>query len=557
MSIRSKKKVGLIIKNNYLIAVEVENTKTGPILSNYSKVYLEDGIIENGMVVTDTETFKHAIHELLAKGIGGSISGKNLCISLPDDKIFEHELVIPKAKINDENFIKNIAKDFIPIELNDSVFDYKITGEDSDGKNFIINFVAAQSTLAQSLIDNMKLAGINIVCIDVDSYSFMRMYDNHYIKNGHDTLMINMDPERDLIAIKTIGGSAYKTILYKDSEESLRKAKAVTGLSTNEEVMSLLLSERNEQVIETSDREAMITANSQDVQNIQTRIENLIAVVESKENIKIERVFIAGPMSRMPGIVEMLQQLFPSAEIKNKVEFMSIPNEIEDDVLEGIGLCIQNEEKEGNTRINLLTESRKDELIVADLMPRLKKYLLFSSTVLMLIAIWVSIQASKDFLQFKISAQEAIVLNEQALNPYITGIVKKTEKTRKLERQIISIMDDTIPVTVIMNIIDNLNTNGTSIVNFSFLTSGQTETIEGSLRAKTANRSITEKLVEDLEAMEIFSEVSSPLSNLVGKGERFINIQLTVDRKKAIEIYNADKQAPVDNEINPETTNNE
>ena len=57
------------------------------------------------------------------------------------------------------------------------------------------------------------------------------------------------------------------------------------------------------------------------------------------------------------------------------------------------------------------------------------------------------------------------------------------------------------------------------------------------LRGKSISREETEKFILALENDSYFSNVLSPLSNLVGKGERFINMDLNVVPEKVIEDY--------------------
>lgn len=143
--------VGLIIKDQSLSVVKVEIENDKPNVTNYSKILLEEGIIVNGCIILNKEGFKTAVKKLLASGVGGAIKTKNLLVAIPEEKVFSHSIIIPKDKINDTDFIKEAAKDFIPIELNRAVFDYKIIHEDTNNKTLTLSFVAIQNSIAEPI----------------------------------------------------------------------------------------------------------------------------------------------------------------------------------------------------------------------------------------------------------------------------------------------------------------------------------------------------------------------------------------------------------------------
>ena len=178
MTIKNHKCVGLIIKNRSLSVVEVESKNGIPVVTNYSKILLEEGIVENDCIILNKEGFQEAVKKLLADGVGGPISTSTLHVSLPEEKIFSHQITIFKEKVDDVEYIKEVAGDFIPIELSQAVFDYKAVHEDPSGKTVTINFVATQDRIIQPILETLKEIGLEVTTINVDIYCLIKSFHN-------------------------------------------------------------------------------------------------------------------------------------------------------------------------------------------------------------------------------------------------------------------------------------------------------------------------------------------------------------------------------------------
>ena len=127
---------------------------------------------------------------------------------------------------------------------------------------------------------------------------------------------------------------------------------------------------------------------------------------------------------------------------------------------------------------------------------------------------------------------------EKAQNPYLTQAAKATQQKKLLENQILTITSDSFPSSVVIDKIDDYNINGIGIVNLSYSLNKQGD--HGlRLRAKVENRELTEEFISSLEDITFFKEVDSPLSNLVGKGERFVNIDFILDVQSIVNAYEA------------------
>ena len=120
-----KNTFGLAISNSLLTAVELSYGKAGLRVINFSKLELEPGIVDDDCIIVNPEAFKDALMKLMLEAKNGPITSHNVIIMIPEEKTFSHSLSVPKEKEEDEDFIINAARDFIPITLDEAVIDYK------------------------------------------------------------------------------------------------------------------------------------------------------------------------------------------------------------------------------------------------------------------------------------------------------------------------------------------------------------------------------------------------------------------------------------------------
>ena len=157
------------------------------------------------------------------------------------------------------------------------------------------------------------------------------------------------------------------------------------------------------------------------------------------------------------------------------------------------------------------------------------------------ILVFSGIFTSKAYLSYKVSSQEAAFLSEKTMNPYLRGAAQEIQQETQLANQITSILNSSVPGSKAMEIFDYYNTNGITLVNVICNINTNKE-VEIRMRAKAASRFETEKIIIEFENNPYFTKIISPLSNLVGKGERFINIDLKLNTKEIISAYKQTKE---------------
>lgn len=555
--------VGLIIKDRSLAAVEVENNKNGPSITNYSKILLEEGIVANGCIILNKESFQEAVKKLLSNGVGGPIKTDEILISLPEERVFSHEIEIPREKVNDADFIKVAARDFIPIELNKAVFDYNVIGENTEAKTLNVNFIATQNSIAESIMKALKEIRLNVVRLNVDINCFVRSFHNSLNQGEGDFLVVNLNIEQDFFAINSEKDGITKLICKADKKEMIDKIKALHNLSTTSEVEELLIKFRKGEGLTEEQRTELKVSFREYLERLKTKIRQLVSAAEAKSEVEIHNIYLTGIFSGLPGVEESVAELLPDIPIKKGVTYTEVPVEIEEDALQGIGLCLGNTLEKDKGCYNLIPQNKKDELNLARVSPKIKILSMVLSLLLIVFSIQIGLKAARNYLDYKITSQEVSIYNEQALNPYVTQVARIKQQKKQNESQILSLLNDALPVSILMSDLNVYNTNGLTMVNITFNDNPALNTSDISVRAKTSNRDETEKFIASLEESPLYSEVDSPLSNLVGKGERFISVGLTVDKEVIIESYRAQFEAAQESaktpsnpqEVTPEENN--
>jgi len=551
MGTKKFKCVGLIIRDRSLSAVEVESNKNGPTITNYSKILLEEGIVANGCVILNKESFQEAIKKLMVDGIGGPMKTNDVLISLPEEKVFSHEVEIPKERINDVDFIKGAAKDFIPIELNKAVFDYKIACANRDDKTITLDFVATQDTIAQSITKALEDVRLNVIGMNVDINCFVRSFGNEINQTEGDFLLIGLNIERDIFAVSSEKEGVTKLICKADKTEMIDKIKALFSLSTTDEVQQFLVKLKQGEGLSEEQKVGLKNSFKEYLENLSAKIKQVITAAESKEPVEIHTIYLTGILSGLPGIEETIASLLPEITIKKSVQYTDIPAEIEEDALQGIGLCLGNSVGGNKSCFNLLPQNRKDEINLAKVSPKLKTLSVILAALLMIFNIQMGLKTAKSYLSYRISSQEVAIYNEQALNPYVTQIARIKQQKKQNEEQILSLINDALPVSNIISHLDSHNKNGVTMVNITYNEAPTLNTSDLSVRARTANRNETEKFIKSLEESPLYTAIESPLSNLVGKGERFISVGLSVDKESIIEAYKAQFESAMQDSDSP------
>jgi hypothetical protein len=238
----------------------------------------------------------------------------------------------------------------------------------------------------------------------------------------------------------------------------------------------------------------------------------------------------------------MLKEVFEGCTVHSSFSYIDLDEKTTSLYPEAIGLALRAVLPPSETEdINLLPIAKKQKLIAETMTPKVFRWLMVTALLLGALLVFLGIQTVRGYLDLQLSRKELGISTEKATSPYLTTVAQTTAQQTQLENQIRKILKEAIPAEAIIRKLDGYNVDGIAMVNASYRLEKKSI---GSIRvrAKTDSRESTERFIEDLEQDDAYKTVFSPLSNLVGKGERFINVDLTLDVPGYIEQV-AEKQA--------------
>lgn len=527
-----KNTFGLDITSNAITAVELSYKKNILKVINYGRVELNPGIVEDDSIIIDKAEFKEALTHLMKNGFGGPFTSRDVIISISESKTFAHHLAIPAEKAEDRGFIINTAKDFVPIELTQAVVDYKKI-EVKEGKAYF-EFVAVQRSIIESLTEALAETGLRVVGIDIGKNSVIRACDNILNHKDGDKLVMDIGEDKTVLSVKTRAGDIYTV------------NSAITGSVLTEKLikeMKILASDAQQLLknrISASEEQNKYTAIKnvfkEELGEIEKKIRELVKIVENREGVNISVVRPVGSFSCVPGLKELLAALFPESEIAERLEYIKLDENTELNYIKAIGLALKAVLPEAdNKEPDLLPEEIKEELYSERLAPALNRNVTIITIAITLLMTVFGIFFTKAYLVYDTEAKKAAIVLEKAQNPYLNQMVASVQQKNLLASQAGIIIDEAFPVSLLIEKIDDYNRNGISLLSVVYAGGASGKKVK--IRAQTKTRNDTEKFIIALEEDPYFLEVDSPLSNLVGKGEHVIVMDLTVDTDKIKEDF--------------------
>lgn len=509
-----------------------------------SRVELEPEVVEDDSIVLNPEAFKEAVERLLEKNGGGSAESRNVIIALPEGKTFSHRLGLPVGHAYDEESILAAAKNYIPIELSDAVVDYKpLPGRDTERVAFF-DVTAAQKNLVEALVSILSDAGLNVVAVDSAKDALVRscLYSgpkpDPQLKEG-DLMTISVEEKGSYFNIRTHSGETHTLDSSIGCRRLVEKVKAGLAISTFSEARARFGSSDAKSGL------ALREAIQEELRGLARRAMELATIVGGQEEIKIRKIRIVGGCAFVPGLDGVLKEAFPEAEVAFGVAGYGL-KESTCEYAKAIGLALRTVVPEAHERgVNLLTQSRKDAVDFHLWKPRILKGMLGLAAGLMILSGLSGYGWATSRLGVKIARQELAVSVEKIQNPYLNQLAQASQQKSRLEGEMSTILKDALPMSLLMRKIDGYNAGGVGLVNVSYYIDS-VGSLFVRLKGRSESREATEQFILGIEKDPYFTNIISPLSNLVGKGERFITIDMAIkpdalmgDYEKAL----AEKQA--------------
>jgi type IV pilus assembly protein PilM len=320
--------VGLDIGSSCIKAVELKRNKGEITIQALGVEPLASDIVVDSMIV-DSGSVSSAIskifneHKIKSKSVATSVSGHSVIVKK-----------ITMQSMTDADLAETInteAAQHIPFDIADVNIDYQILSEANGEPQMDVLLVAVKKDKILNYTNVLSLAGKSPAVVDIDAFALQNCYEYNYepapgttvalLNLGASVMNINIVKGSSPLFTRdvSVGGNQYTDSLQKeldlsfDDAEALKLGKKVGTVSEDAKLPIL------QQVTEVI------------VLEIQKTFDFFRATAAGEH---IERIYLAGGSSRVPGLIEALRQEFSlPVEILNPFQRI-IPSAAESEIIE-------------------------------------------------------------------------------------------------------------------------------------------------------------------------------------------------------------------------------
>lgn len=185
----AKRTVGLDIGSSAVKLVEVMDGSEGYLLSNFSQIPLERGILAEGAIV-DADALCDRIRRLFKSS---GCRTKKVVVSLSGHKVIARKAAFRTMEEEDlRQLISDEAGNYLPFDnIQDVSFDFQILGESEGGPGQMdVVLVAAKKDIVQGYVSVLEKAGLRPLIMDVDSFALETMYEVNYDFEENDVVVL-------------------------------------------------------------------------------------------------------------------------------------------------------------------------------------------------------------------------------------------------------------------------------------------------------------------------------------------------------------------------------
>jgi len=300
----SKTIVGLDIGSSSIKAVELKKARGGITVTHLGVEPLASDIVVDSMIV-DSGSVASAITKIFlennikSRAVATSVSGHSVIVKkIPMQTMSDQELA---------DVIQQEAAQHIPFDIADVNIDYQILSDDTPGPQMDVLLVAVKKDKILNYTNVLSLAGKAPAVVDIDAFALQNCYEYNYdpaptstvalLNLGASVMNINIVKGTSPLFTRdvSVGGHQYTDSLQKeldlsfDDAESLKLGQKVGTVSEDAKLPIL------QQVTEII------------VLEIQKTFDFFRATAAGEH---IERIYMAGGSSQVPGMIEALRQEF-------------------------------------------------------------------------------------------------------------------------------------------------------------------------------------------------------------------------------------------------------
>ena len=328
----SKTIVGLDIGSSSIKLVELKKGRGGISVTTMGMEPLASDIVVDSMIV-DSGSVASAItklfteHNIKAKAVATSVSGHSVIVK-PNVKM----PAMSDGELSD--VIQQEAAQYIPFDIADVNIDFQILNDESLGPQMDVLLVAVKKDKILNYTNVLSLAGKAPAVVDIDAFALQNCYEYNYEPAPNSTVallnlgasVMNINIVKGSTPLFTrdvsVGGHQYTDSLQKELDLSFDDAESLklgSKVGTVSEDAKLPILQQVTEII---------------VLEIQKTFDFFRATAAGEH---IERIYLAGGSSKVPGLIEALRQ-----EFSLPVEVLNPFQKIEGPVGPGSELVEQN-----------------------------------------------------------------------------------------------------------------------------------------------------------------------------------------------------------------------
>ncbi|MBI4138536.1 pilus assembly protein PilM [Candidatus Uhrbacteria bacterium] len=160
------------LSDTTLQIMEVRGGGTGRV-GAFTHQDIPPGLIENGRIL-DQAKLAEAIRAGMNSCKPGPPSTKRAAAELPDTQTFLHHIRCEETRTHTEmrEHIRTIAEEHVPLNLEESYWDFKITEQSAEGMEIL--FAAAPKAIIEIYVHTFTLAGLELVLLEPESIALAR-----------------------------------------------------------------------------------------------------------------------------------------------------------------------------------------------------------------------------------------------------------------------------------------------------------------------------------------------------------------------------------------------
>jgi len=316
----AKNVVGLDIGSSSIKAIELKKSKGQIEVTHIGFEPLASDIVVDSMIV-DSGSVSSAISKIFTEN---TMKSRLVATSVSGHSVIVKKISIPT--MSEQELAEHIgteAAQHIPFDITDVNIDFQILSEDLSGPQMEVLLVAVKKDKILNYTNVLSLAGKAPAIVDIDAFALQNCYEYNYdpapgatvalLNLGASVMNINIVKGSTPLFTRdvSVGGHQYTDSLQKeldlsfDDAESLKLGRQVGTVSADAKAPIL------QQVTEII------------VLEIQKTFDFFRATAPGEH---IERIYLAGGSSKVPGLIEALRQEFSiPVELLNPFQRVALP----------------------------------------------------------------------------------------------------------------------------------------------------------------------------------------------------------------------------------------